>query len=286
MYDVTGACDMHIHTTPDLADRVGDDFEVAECCQRAGYRAFLIKSHNENTASRAYHVRKHFPDIKAYGSITLNAPVGGLNPCAAEVALQMGAKEIFMPTSYALAHSKIHGKPGSYKDRKSTLRFEAEPITVLDGDGNLKPEVVTILELARDYSVPVGTAHLSQEEVFAIAKMGKDLKTKILITHPHFHPPNLPDEAVKALVALGAKVELCAGTVNPVPGYGRVEQVVSCINAVGYENFIISSDAGTPTKPMPPETLSAYLYCLLVKGIERKKLDWMFRDHPAELFEL
>ena len=30
MYDVTGAYDMHIHTAPDVTDRIGDDIEVAK----------------------------------------------------------------------------------------------------------------------------------------------------------------------------------------------------------------------------------------------------------------
>lgn len=286
MFDVSGACDMHIHSAPDLAERVGDDFEIAQSCINAGYRTFMIKSHFECTASRAYFVRKQFPQIQAYGSITLNATVGGLNPVAVDLALQLGIKEIFMPTSYALAHTKIHGTPGGYAHRKSTFKAQAEPITILDDGGNLKPEVLTILELARDANVPVGSAHLGENEIFPLIKKGCEMGTKMIVTHPHLRPPQLSDSAVKELVEMGACVELCAATVNPVPGYGRVEQVVSCINAVGYQHFFISSDAGTPSKPMPPDTLSAYLYCLKMKGIEKEKLDYMFKEHPVEVFSL
>lgn len=286
MFDVSGACDMHIHCGPDLTERIGDDFEIAQACFKGKYRAFLIKSHLECTASRAYHVRKQFPGILAFGSISLNSPVGGLNPSAVEIALKMGIKEIFMPTSYAYAHTKIHGNPGSYKHRKANFQYQPEPITILDDNKDLKPEVSIILELARDYGVPIGTAHLSEEEIFQLVKAASSIKTKIIVTHPHYHPPHLSNESVRELVNMGAIVELCASTVSPVPGYGRIEQVVSCINEVGYRHFIISSDAGTPTKPMPPETLSTYLYCLLSQGIEMKKLDYMFKDHPAEFFKI
>ena len=156
----------------------------------------------------------------------------------------------------------------------------------MDSDGNLKPEVLTILELARDYNVPVGTAHLGETEIFALVKKGCEMGTKMIVTHPHFCPPRLSDSAVAELAAMGAYVELCAATVNPVPGYGRVDEVVSCINAVGYQHFFISSDAGTPSKPMPPDTLSAYLYCLKMKGITKEKLDYMFKKHPLEVFSL
>ena len=44
MFDVAGACDMHIHTGPDFVERVGDDFEVAAACEKAGMKAILLKT--------------------------------------------------------------------------------------------------------------------------------------------------------------------------------------------------------------------------------------------------
>ncbi|GHT00006.1 hypothetical protein AGMMS50276_24780 [Synergistales bacterium] len=286
MYDVSGACDMHVHCEPDLTGFVGDDMEVAQACVNAGYKAFLIKAHHESTASRAYHVRKRFPEMKTYGSIVLNTPVGGINPSAVEIALQLGIKEIFMPSTYARAHTAIHGKPGAFGYRTSTLKVDADTVYILNENGGLKPEVLTVLELARDYNVPIGTCHLSEEEIFQLAQKGKELRAKILITHPHFHPPKLSDDALRALIELGAKIELCAATVCPFPGYGKLDQVVETIRAVGYHNFFITSDAGTPTKPMPPETLSCYLSMLLVKGVEKQKLDYMCKEHPIQIFSI
>lgn len=286
MYDVSGAHDMHVHAAPDLAERVGDDFEIAEICLNAGYKSILLKSHLESTASRAFLAHKVVPDLNIYGSITLNTPVGGINPSAVEIALKQGVKEIFMPTSYSLAHSQIHGKPGSYKHRTSDLKIESEPICIVDDNNDLLPETIAILELARDYKVPIGTAHLSEKEIIALVYKASIIGTEIIITHPHFHPPNLGNSIVKELVKLGAKVELCAGTVFPVPGYGRVEQVVSLIKEVGYKNIFITSDAGAPSKPMPPDTLSTYLYCLYMKGIPKEHIDYMFKINPVKIFNL
>jgi hypothetical protein len=284
MYDVSGAHDMHVHCAPDIVDRVGDDFEVARACRRAGYKSMLIKSHIESTVSRAYHVNKDVSGLNVYGAITLNSPVGGINPTAAEIALKLGAKEIFMPTSYSAAHAKIHGRPGRWAFRKDVLHVETEPVSVLDDRKRLLPEVSTILELAKEYAVPVGTGHLSAEEIILLCEKAHQIGTQIIITHPHFHPPNLDDTTLTRLVSQGAKIELCAGTVYPVPGYGRVEQVVQSIQSVGYKNFMITSDAGTPTKPMPPDTLSAYLYCLMMRGIPKEQLDFMFKENPAQIF--
>ena len=284
MYDVSGAHDMHIHCSPDIVDRIGDDFEIARVCRKAGYKSMLIKSHIESTTSRAYHVNKEVTGLNVFGAIALNAPVGGINPTAVEIALKMGAKEIFMPTSYSAAHTKIHGRPGSWAYRKDMLRIKTEAVPILDDDKNILPDVSIVLELAKEYTVPVGTGHLSAEEILPLCEQAHRIGTQIIITHPHFHPPNLDDVTLLRLVSMAAKIELCAGTVYPVPGYGRVEQVVKTIQTVGYKNFLISSDGGIPTRPLPPETLSAYLYCLMLKGIPKEQLDFMFKDNPACVF--
>lgn len=284
MYDVSGAHDMHIHSSPDTAERVGDDLEIAEVCLKAGYKSILLKSHFESTVSRAKIAQKFYPDLNIFGSITLNTPVGGINPTAVEIALKLGAKEIFMPTSYSSAHAMIHGKPGAYKHRSSDFRVESKAISIIDENDNLLPEIITILELARDYGVPIGTAHLSKGEILLLTKAASEIKTKLIITHPHFHPPNLDDATLELLVSLGVKIELCAGTVFPVPGFGRVDQVVQTIKKIGYRNCYISSDAGALTKPLPPDTLRPYLYGLSIKGIPKEHLEYMYKEHPVELF--
>jgi hypothetical protein len=203
-----------------------------------------------------------------------------------EIALQLGIKEIFMPSTYANAHVAIHGRPGAFGYRPSTLKVDAPTVSICDENGNLRPEVDAILELARDYRVPVGSCHLDESEIFLLARRGQEIGAKILITHPHFHPPNISDASLLELVELGAKVELCAATVCPVPGFGKLEQVAATIRTINYRNIFITSDAGTPTKPMPPDALSCYLSMLLVKGIEKEKLDYMCKEHPVDIFSI
>lgn len=285
MYDVSGACDMHIHTGPDLVERVGDDTGVAKACEAAGFRAILLKNHLESTISRAYHAQQQVSSIKVCGALVLNSSVGGINPFAAEAAMKSGAKEIFMPTFCSKADFAVHGK-GAKVLYKYGLKTPIIPYGVLDEKGELSEEAKQVLALGRDYNVPIGTSHLGYHEIVPICKLARELGAKILITHPEYKIPMLTAAQVRELVEFGAVIEMTAGAVFPIPGCSTIAHDIELIKAAGAEHCIISSDAGTPTKPMPADVLSSYLYCLKKKGMEKEKLDYMFRDHPAEFFGL
>jgi hypothetical protein len=286
-YDMDGICDLHIHTAPDVYPRLADDVDVALSCRDAGIRAIITKCHFESTASRAYYASKAAEGIAVFGSLVLNSPAGGLDPLVVETQLRLGIKEVWMPTAYAKAHAEIHGAPGSFGFRNSGFKSMASPITVLDEDGKLLPNVREIIALISEHDVILGTGHLSREEIFPLVRAAVDAGCKkVLVTHPHFHPPDLDDSSVLELVSMGALVEFCASTVQPVPGYGRMDQVVKTMKAVGATNAIVSSDAGAPTKPMPPETLAPYLYSLTVKGISKEEIRIMSVENPARLLGL
>jgi hypothetical protein len=204
-----------------------------------------------------------------------------------ETQLRLGVKEVWMPTSYAKAHVKLHGEPGSYGFKKSGFKSRATPITVLDDEGKLLPNVREVIALIAEHDVILGTGHLSREEIFPLVRAARDAGCKkVLVTHPHFRPPDLDDQSVVELVGIGAMVEFCAATVQPVPGYGRMDQVVKTMKTIGAANAVSSSDAGTPTKPMPPETLAPYLFSLMIKGISKEDIRLMSVENPARLLNL
>ena len=283
MFDVTGACDMHIHTAPDFVERVGDDFEVALACEKAGMKAILLKNHMESTVSRAFHAQKAVQNLRVYGALVLNSSVGGFNPFAAEAAMQYGAKEIFMPTFCSAADFKVHGK-GASALYKYGLKTEAATLRALDEDGDLKPEVKQIIELARDYQVPIGTSHLGADEIFPIAGFAHEIGAPLIITHPEYKIPNLQPDQIRKLAELGAYIEITAGAVFPIPGCSTIAHDIELIEAAGYRNCFISSDAGTPTKPMPADVLSSYAYCLQKKGLEKEIITYMLCEKPLEVF--
>src|SRR5215813_5771281 len=95
---IQGAYDLQVHVAPDVIERRTDDIDLARDFLARGLSGFVLKSHYVPTAERAKVVRRAVPGIEAYGAITLNHSVGGLNPVALEIAGRSGAKIVWMPT--------------------------------------------------------------------------------------------------------------------------------------------------------------------------------------------
>jgi hypothetical protein len=285
--DMRDTCDLHIHSGPSLFVRIADDLGFAEMARDAGQRAIILKCHAESTVSRAAYVQRLVPEVKVFGSIVLNWFVGGLNPSAVEVALRWGGKEVWMPTIHSARHGAHYNVLGDYgKFSVSGIKTPVKGITILK-DGKLLPEMHDILSLIAEYDAILGTAHIDREETSVLVKAARSAGVnKILITHPHDHFVRYDDEQLKELVTMGAKLELCAGGVQPVPGYTTIDVVAKTIKNIGPENIIISSDSGAPRKPAPVECIKIYGNCLLSKGITLDQIDIMTKNNPAEFVGL
>ena len=100
---------------PLLANR-DNHLELTDAAVKVGARAIVIKTHQGTTMDRAYLCNRYNKivhgdkDFTMFGSITLNHPVGGLNPAALEVALKLGAKVVWLPTQHAQNHLAKFGK--------------------------------------------------------------------------------------------------------------------------------------------------------------------------------
>ena len=162
-----GACDLHIHTSPDIFERIADDVRTAEACRDAGMKAIVFKCHADTTMTRAWHTERQVPGIRVFGGIVLNLNVGGINPAAVDVALKLGAVEVLMPSYHSLAHYKATGKMGGYGHQGAdvTTNYPVKPITILDEKGALIPEIWPILELVKQHDAILGTSHLGSEAV-------------------------------------------------------------------------------------------------------------------------
>jgi hypothetical protein len=97
-----GGYDLQVHVAPDVIERRIDDLDLAKEFLARGLRGFVLKSHYFPTAERAKVVTRAVPGIAAYGAITLNHSVGGLNPMrsnwrAARVAKSFGCRRWTRP---------------------------------------------------------------------------------------------------------------------------------------------------------------------------------------------
>jgi len=279
-----GVVDLHVHTAPDVLQRAVDDIEYLEDLNSIGYIAYLSKNHFVETASRAYLLNRIGKGTKVLGGIVLNWPVGGLNPSAVDKALALGAAEVWMPTLDAENHIKTFGSaalPTTNRVRSfRSYRTQGGMIRILDGNGELKPEVMEILELVAESNAILGTGHLSFEEVCKLVGVAKKVGVKkILVTHPHFKATRFKTEDQLRLVSMGAIIEHCA-----VAGYNPSE-LAEDIRRVGPNNCIISSDAGQPHKGHPVDVLLKMILDLKEHGVSDHDIELMIKRNPVRLVE-
>src|ERR1700736_5535357 len=140
-----GGYDLQVHVAPDVIERRVDDLDLAKEFLGRGLRGFVLKSHYFPTAERAKVVTKAVPGIAAYGAITLNHSVGGLNPVALELAGRSGCKIVWFPTVDAQNETAGRVDGTNVKLRfcpKIQRELPAEgiappPLTVLDSNGKV-----------------------------------------------------------------------------------------------------------------------------------------------------
>ena len=108
---IHGVFDMHVHAAPDIAPRKTNDLELARAAADAGMGGIVLKGHQGSTVERAWLVQQVVPNIRVFGSLVLNYPVGGLNPNAVEFYVRLGVKEVWMPSlsaEYTIGFQKSH----------------------------------------------------------------------------------------------------------------------------------------------------------------------------------
>src|SRR5215471_19210417 len=152
---IQGAYDLQVHVAPDVIERRIDDVGLAEEFLARGLKGFVLKSHYVPTAERAKVVCRAVPGIEAFGSLTLNHSIGGLNPVAVELAGRSGAKLVWMPTVDA-ANETAGRADGPNTKLPFWARIQRElaatgiappPLTVLDEDGKINQATHRCLEL-------------------------------------------------------------------------------------------------------------------------------------------
>jgi hypothetical protein len=268
-----GAIDLHVHSAPDVDRRRYDDLELAREARRAGMGGILLKSHQFSTVERASLVARVVDGIQIWGGIVLNETVGGLNPSAVRVALQMGARQVWMPTRSARNHRVHHGAPGG--------------LTILDNEGRLSPEVLEILAIISSQPCILGTGHLSPEEVCSLVPEAvRSGVRNILITHPEWSPTCYPVELQKELAATGhVTFERCYVSTTHRCGFVPFETIEQAIEQVGIDTTVLSTDLGQPDTPPPADGFRLYAERLHSSGFSVDQIRRMMQSNPLRLLQ-
>src|ERR1700737_2324111 len=173
-----GAYDLQVHVAPDVIERRIDDLDLAREFLAHGLRGFVLKSHYIPTAERAKVVSKAVPGISAYGAVTLNHSVGGLNPVAVEIAGRSGCKIVWMPTVDAANETagRLDGPNvklpfwAKIQRELAATGIAPPPITVLDSNGKVSEAARRCIELIAKHNMILGTAHIGGVEFSELQK--------------------------------------------------------------------------------------------------------------------
>lgn len=270
-----GGYDLHVHSAPSHSPRIVTDLELLSDADAAEMAGVIIKCHYEPTEARATICNCAFNPkyTKAYGSITLNYPVGGINPYAVESAVLLGAKMIWMPTC----------------DSAHNLKFTRNPkilprtgLSITDSSGAIKKEVFAIFEIAKQHGIPVATGHLSNEESRKLCFEGQAYGVQTILTHPEWVTIKAPLELQLELADRGTIIEK---SWVPVPmGDADVDMLAASIKKIGAHRIIMSTDFGAAFLGCrPTAALRDYISAMLDRGISSDEISVMIRENPEKL---
>ena len=288
-----GAIDCHQHTGPSLFPRTCDSIDSALEAKAAGMRAICFKCHQGITSDRATLVQKA-TGMECYGGVVMNRYSGGINPYSVEASIRLGGRYIWFPTQWSAHHIAQYHAP-EYFHMKISIEFgkkqaeaEGKGISILDDNGNLTPETVEVLALAKKHDNAIASGHLSKKEIVTLFKEAHKMGLKKLVLQ-HVQLNELwvwsPSEQ-KELVDLGVLIEHVALYIHQGRYLLSPKENMDMINIVGPENVVFASDCGQLNVPTPTQGLKIFVGKLLEEGMSPEDIDIMLKKNPARILGL
>jgi hypothetical protein len=270
--------DLHVHTAPDVQPRLGDDLDIVRMYERAGFTGCVLKGHYDATAGRARAAGSGSP-LRVYGALALNQHVAGLNPAAVAASLAMGARVIWMPTT----DSHTQETAGLPRLCRTQPNLASTTYAIPPVDPTTEKQVRQIVALVAEADAVLATGHLSTEEIawlLPVARAGG--VRRLLLTHPSYTVPAMSAARATELAGDDAYVEITAYQLLHQPD-ATAATLAAFARAVGPDRLILSSDAGQPESPPPPEALAQLVEALAGEGLDRAALDEAASGRPEQL---
>ena len=288
-----GAIDTHVHANPTRDDEfVLDDFELVHEYEEAGLDGVVIKCHQFGSFYRSKIAQKYAVknnNFKVYGSICLNYEVGGLNPVAVEAAIMAGAKTVFMPTLESQNGFQIWDSAVPYQHYATEIAGHPMKtlngkmgVTVLDEEGNLKPEVYEILELVRDNNVVISSGHIDNREGLRLFRAAHEMGVrKMVYQHIDWRTSEMSIAMQREMARLGVKME------KSFYEFNRDRSLRSFMKEAGTKpsDYVMSSDQGMFPLLRAVRGLACNVQEHLNGGVPAKDIKVMLQDVPHFLME-
>jgi hypothetical protein len=272
-----GAIDLHAHHDPDSYPRGWDAFDVAKLARDRGMRGVVLKNHWTETAGIAYMARKYAtPGFEVFGAVTLDTPVGGVNPQAVRYMVDVVGH-----------HGRIVWMPTHDSEHEVRYNKESRPTVRVSRDGTLLPEVLEVLGLIAKHDLALATGHVTPAETLQMLRAAKDAGVKrMIVTHPLMAEQFtfMSIDELRQAAELGAFIEITATSV--INEGASKTRTLAAVRAIGARRFFVASDAGLLGTNNHTDTLVLAARSLRAAGVSEGDLTAMFKDTPAFLVNL
>ena len=251
--------------------------------------AIVLKSHHESTVGRAALVREAtgFP---TYGGLALNSFVsGGLDVDAAEVALALGARIIWLPTLSSPAHVRLFGRAdqGWTDPARSPAALPIGARTVSMSSKAARAALKHLCGLVATSDAVLASGHADARTIAAVAGFATSAGARFVITHPEYEVPGLTvsHQASLAIEHRAIVFERCAYVSSPRAQHQvPPARVAAGIRATGgAARNVLASDLGQPANPAYPDGLLAFATALTHERITRAQARSMLTVTPRRV---
>ncbi len=275
-----GAIDTHVHSAPDLVPRKMDDTALAKAAAAVGMAGYVSKNHQTVTVGQAAAATAAVPGVRVYGSVTLNAGMGGINPEAVRVALALGARIVWLPTISSEHHRQLAAT--SERAAGTGGGTTAAAVPVVDEKGRLVPALYDVFELVKGADALLETGHLSVPEIIQVAREARPRGLKVMVTHPESPLVGMGTAEQVELAGLGCHFEHCFG--NTVGQWSvPPAEIAHNIRAAGVSSSVMATDFGQAHNPPPAEGLAAFIAAMLAEGFTPADVRRMVQATPRAL---
>jgi hypothetical protein len=286
---IAGAVDLHVHPFPSPFPRRMGIVEATEDAARARYRAIVVKSHHHSMVPDVLALHEtglgDHP-VEVFAGVALNPQVGGLNPYAVDLALNLGGRIVWFPTISSPAHLHHEEEGGTFPNATIHLRH-AYPISILDESGAIKPEVFDILEQIKAHDAILTGGHLPAAEIDLLITEAQRIGVqRILVNHPNFIVGASP-EVAGGWARKGVYIEHSVGMYDDFFGlrkshmdFSTLEQYIA---AAGVDRTILVSDTGQQNNVRPVDVIKIAIKCLRERDYDEKSIRSMVGGNAGEL---
>ena len=163
--------------------------------------------------------------------------------------------------------------------------MQSDEVDIFGDDGDLRPEVHQILQLARDADALVSAGHMAPDRVLAMLGAARALgQRRLVVSHPNY-VIGANRENVQRFVELGATIEHCLVMYHKEKTF-PFQTLLDWIDLIGPDHTSLGSDLGQVGNDLPMEAFASICEKLLDSGISEADVRTMVVTNPSRLLGL